>query len=302
MEPITKGSRIRCVDNFNAKNELTLDKEYTVVLKQQHVVYIYTDDGGRGEWYAETRFTQQPKNNTMANEQAAVTPAPIVSNDQLNATLAVSNTDIVTMMVVKNRKLLTEKLAKIQEKWACLVTEQADEIVAILEAELAKTRFKEMCDAYLVFAEIALNEKKLLLHTRGISPTQVECFVRDHYQYADQSMAQKRGHYYNQKADPIEGKIKYEVWNICLELVGDSDEANDKIDSRLQNQEVPIRITAIIDERPEMREMGKEVQRITLLLRNENSLKEEMVANITEQAILNSPMLSSLTGNIKMIE
>lgn len=233
--------------------------------------------------------TSKKNNLVVLNEEAA--------NDQLNATINVSNTDLVTMLVVKNRKILSQKRAETSDALDKIFAKQAAELQSKMRKIVDKAKLTEIADAYLAFMKLINPKLPLKYVFQGIHEDEVPNIVAQHYYYQNQGVSRYRG------GAATDGYIYVRHSYVALRITTGDEEKDDCISWADSGEpQLPCKINVKIPESKEALELYKELNRIDNLLKNEKALKEEIIANLTEQTVMNSSMLTKLTSGIKMIE
>lgn len=234
--------------------------------------------------------TSKKNNLVVLNEEAA--------NDRLNATINVSNTDLVTMLVVKNRKILQDKRTEISAALDVIFAQQAAVLKSKVDKLVDKAKLIPIADAYLAFVQLLNPKMKLSYEFQGISEKHILDIVVQHYYYKNQNGSSRY-----RSSGPSDDHIYIRNNSIRLSVTtGDENKDEHLYWAEGGEPYLPCKINVKMAESKEVIELYKELNRIDNLLKNEKALKEEIIANLTEQTVMNSSMLTKLTSGIKMIE
>lgn len=194
---------------------------------------------------------------------------------------SISNTDVITMLVVKNRENLEKQKAELfiektelDEKLANSMKQQWDKIV--------KNANKDILDAYEKLIRLLNPKLKFKISLNEPDFRWISCNYRG--------------------KDEIVYKIEF--LDYFPDFEGDWQEEekflniNGDGDSSLY---LPINKTIKVKNNPRIDEICKKIDEINNLLKNEDKLKEKLIAQVTENAIQNLPELKELTMNIPML-
>ena len=221
--------------------------------------------------------------------------------NKLTANFSVSNTDVITMLVVKNREILQKQREDIVVKYQTIVTKQVEAAVDKWNKFIEKKKnHLEIIDAYTHLLNLLNPKAKFTVEPTGDIKQMISGRVYEYYR--------GRGYYtkpnelgeciiqidnldYSPKFEETEEGDKYQDNFHC---VSSGDGRNDGI-----NISIKFKYTFKISE--EALNHVKKMEEIDGLLRNESVLKEKLIARVTENAIKTMPELSGLVEGIELL-
>lgn len=192
--------------------------------------------------------------------------------------LTISNTDVITMLVVKNREKLNEELNEVTAKMLVMEEEMSKKVRALYQKQLKKINPK-IIEAYEALLK-ALNPK---------IPFTLQ--IGDKYEYIDFNNGIYRG--------CIEHNCHYEF--IYPVVTKEEQEDNFIFGGDSDSLNIPVKINFKYNLPKEYIDLSIKRDKIKNLLKNENNLKEKLIAQVTENALQNMPELSYLTTDIQLI-
>lgn len=189
----------------------------------------------------------------------------------MQTTFNVSNTDVITMLVVKQEKILTERRLELITKLATEIDNFNKEIKKRYESQLAKIN-NIAIESYKNLIQLRNPKKKFTVQIGQIP----EYFKNNWY---------------------VKNKFEYSTDFIYLDAdFGDYEDFHciTEGENRLF---IPCKIKISLEIPSNLLEYEKQLNEIDNLLRNKEELKNQMVAKLTEQAIKNIPELNMLVQN-----
>lgn len=226
----------------------------------------------------------------------------VTYDDKVSAVLNVSNTDIVTMMMVKNRKHLNEKLINVAKEYAVKLDQQATILhKKVLDAYNKNKKAKDMITALTTVVSLMNPKKQVFVQVNGLTLDSVRNVLAGNYGY--------RG--YGGRVSPQADSKGNRVVLFILDSPEvrfydkdpDIDQNAEELDAPWQDDifvELNLKVSIPYD--PTMETLSNEINRIKDIMQNENKLRDEVVANITEQALEQSDLLKNITSNLKLID
>jgi len=220
---------------------------------------------------------------------------------KLNASFSVSNTDVITMLVVKNREVLNEQkksLIEQREKFALSVVKTAkDKWKKFFDKEVKDNKAIE---AYHNLLKILNPKAKFNL---GFTNNE------QNIEYHVYSSFGVSSYYYNTKNE--KGEFIYSIND--LEVYPEFEDGDEGYktqenfhyvssgDGGGQGIYIPSRFIFKYNVPTEVVEINKKLAEIQNLLSNEIVLKEKLIAQVTENAIKQIPELSILVSGIETL-
>ena len=204
----------------------------------------------------------------------------------MNTRFRIINTDVITMLVVKNREHLENRRSiLIKERNAIIdnisnyFKKEIEKVVKTYENSPVLTHYKGLLTA--------LNPKVKF----KISCSQLESdyfyFIENNSKKEFMEMTFNRLDFYPDFEGSYEQEDKFKS-------------INSDYDSSL---ELPVKKKVIKYKRnEELVKINKELDEISVLLKNEEKLKEKLIAQVTENAIKNLPEMSQLVENIPLLQ
>ena len=227
-----------------------------------------------------------------------------MESGKLNASFTVSNTDVITMLVVKNREFLQKE----QEVLVKRRNEMADKVI-----EAAKEKWQKFLDKSVKNNKIIDSYKNLLtlLNPKINFEFTISENVPQNLEYSINSAfgcyRNNHGHYI-QKNDKSECVLKQEELYVSVKFPETDEGYRDEerfvflsTSDGGDGMSIPVKFQFTFKIPKEIEEINKKLNDIENLLKNENSLKEKLVAQVTEKAIKQIPELSSLVGNVELL-
>lgn len=221
---------------------------------------------------------------------------------KLNASFSVSNTDVITMLVVKNREALNEQKKSL--------IEQREEL-SLSVVKTAKDKWKKFFDkevkdnkaieAYHNLLKI-LNPKAKFNLGFTKNEEQIEYHVYSsfgHSNYYYNNRENEKGEFiysingldvYPEFEDGDEGYKTQENFHYVSSGDGDGEGIS-----------IPLKFVFKYNVPKEVKEINRKLAEIQNLLSNESVLKEKLIAQVTENAIKQIPELSVLVNGIETL-
>lgn len=216
---------------------------------------------------------------------------------QVNAQLTISNTDIVTMMVVKNRKLLQERQLVIDSEIEAEVAKEVEVFKAAVQKELDKGELDELVEAYRAFLCVANKDKTLQITL--CSPSNNREYIRNLY-YNEAQYNSASYSYGGMECKVVNRKrINTTFFFLGTEVRNKSGKPPQYVAAAYG---LPCNIKMSVPFNTTLSDLIKEKYKIENLLRNEKTLKEQVIANLTEKALLSSPLLKQLTVDVGLLD
>lgn len=216
----------------------------------------------------------------MADEVKVVTP----KDNGVRSTISISNTDLVTTMVVKLMKKLKSDLALAHEKRIGLEKELYDAPTK-KAIDLAKETVEK--DENLVAW------KSLLKKLNPKTDFEINLREDDISRYVSRAIDSLRVN---------EGEVKFEVVSLSFNFDDKNDRRsapyfyNVKIGD-LRNNEFPVDISFKMNiNKTELNNVLKEISQIEDKIRNKQAIQDEATAKITEASLANNPELAFLAN------
>lgn len=198
----------------------------------------------------------------------------------MQTTFSVSNTDVITMLVVKQRKVLQDKEAQLIKQYLELRVKFNEKFKVLYNKRLEKVN-KDVISSFEILMK-ALNPKLKFTIQVGEDDMYLDTRYR----------GDKDTYTYNQDFLSI-----YAIFNeededriVCFNNSGDT------------HIEIPFKINIKMVIPQELIELDKELIEIRSLLDNETSLKEQMIAKVTENAIKNLPEMQTLVNGVELLQ
>lgn len=218
---------------------------------------------------------------------------------QVNTNLTISNTDIVTMMMVKNRKFLQDKLVEISKNIDTRVNLQVGLLNKKILAEAKKDSLVKIAEAYINFIRVANSNPSIQYRIGSSSDFDLIQLIRGIYRGVAQGCTNPTYGSTGLNAQLRKEQIQVNMSWIHISLTGTKKNTH-YLGGGYSGLPCKIKITIPAD--TEISELFKEGERIDNLLKNEKSLKEQTIANLTERALMNSPLLKQLTVDAGILE
>lgn len=208
----------------------------------------------------------------------------------METTFTVSNTDVITMLVVEQRELLRKKRSEVLAEYLVRVTQQVDkEYSKLLQSVQKNKQFKESFDALNTLFKTLNPKINFTLEYKERLKNNVEHFVSDLY----------RG-YRVLRDDNV---LAYTDIDITLET--ETEEDGDRLrfpwSNGYEEISLPFKYKTTIKPDDKTLELSNELNRIDELLRNENTLKEKLIASVTKNAIKDIPEMKALVGQVNLL-
>lgn len=188
----------------------------------------------------------------------------------MQTNFTVSNTDVITMLVVKQREQLELKREQLRLEWISIKDSMEKKAIESYNKQLKKLNPK-VVESFTALVSL-LNPKKKF---------EVQIGNNDFYFYPE------RG-------------LEYEAQEVEIQAVFNDD---DNYYSICEENRVyaPCKIKIKIQASERAKELSKQIDKIDSLLKNENKLKDKLIAQATENAIKNLPEIQSLVNTTGLI-
>jgi hypothetical protein len=193
----------------------------------------------------------------------------------------VSNSDIVTMLAVKNRKIIEEKIVGLYKRRA--------ELHDIKVAQFKEAHAKAVASLNPRIVASFLELHQLL--NPGV-PVKVTPHIREYYDL------------YN-RAHAVIDMVTFQV-HIDVEDDDDEYRRHEANFQEINRGELQVHLKRIMVEFPtnvvvEADDVDKELHRLNMLLKDESKLKDELVAQMTAHAITQNAELAGMVDSIKLL-
>jgi len=228
--------------------------------------------------------------------------------NELKTNFSVSNTDVITMLVVKNREKLNEQREEHRLVYADGVEKLFNEInQKWIKYITKKTEGDKTIEAYYSLLKL-LNPKAKFKLDFGIKS------VSDSIRHTVYSVCGGHGYCGENKNGDCEFNIK--SIDVCPEFSqdedGDKEQSNfhyvtsgtqgtDSYSSNYCGLNLDVNFKAKYNVPDAVKEASKKIDEIDKLLKNENALKEKLIAKVTENALKQMPELQSLVMGTDLI-
>lgn len=190
---------------------------------------------------------------------------------------SISNTDVVTMLMVKQTKILEQKRIE------CIIT--TGKILAEINERVIKSFNKKLASVQHILD--AYKDLILLINSNKVPITldlcEPEIYHNSIYRNGEKEFFEANLVHLNFTVKFDEDK--YGDRYLCIEP------ANGFF--------IPFKFSFKEEVSKEYKDLKDEIYRIDQLLRNKEALKEAIIAKTTENAIANMPELKTLTANIE---
>lgn len=214
----------------------------------------------------------------------------------METTFTVSNTDVITMLVVEHREKLQEKLQKLRLQRYTTISTMSNEILVKYFKSVEKNKqINELIDALTKVYQI-LNPKikfKIEIHKEQVSNSIFDLVARAHDSISRYGSDSKIDEFSSDRVNYIftlENEEDEERFTFISDSGGDwSFDFPFKFKHKFKIDQDLVKIT-------------NEINRINELLRNEQEFKEKLIAQVTKQAVMNLPEIQSLTTNVNLLE
>ena len=189
----------------------------------------------------------------------------------MQTNFTVSNTDVITMLVVKQREQLELKREQLRLEWISIKDSMEKKAIESYNKQLKKLNPK-VVESFTTLVSL-LNPKK-----------KFEVGIGNNSFY----------YFYPEKG------LNYETQEVEIQAI-----FNDKDDYYSICEEnriyAPCKIKIKIQASERAKELIKQIDKIDSLLKNENKLKQKLIAQVTENAIKNLPEIQSLVNTTGLI-
>lgn len=207
----------------------------------------------------------------------------------MNTTFTVSNTDVITMLVVEQREFLKNKRQEVLVEYVKRIAEQTEkEYAKVLAAVQKNKQFNDGFSALETLFKVINPKVKFKLQYAERLKDIVSHTISDIY----------RGYRL-----PNERSLEFSDIDIVLETETEEDEERLRFpwENGYEQVSLPFKYKSLIKADEKTTELSNELNRIDELLRNENTLKEKLIANVTKNAIKDIPEMSTLVTNINLL-
>lgn len=204
----------------------------------------------------------------------------------MNTSFSISNTDVITMLVVKNREHLENRRSILIKERNVIIDnisnyfkKEIEKIVKTYENSPVLTHYKGLLTALNPKVKFKISCNELL--------SDYFYFIENNYKKEFEEMTFTSLYFYPDFEDNYaeEDKFKNINANCNSSLYLD---IKKKVIKYKRNEDL-VKICQELDE-------------IANLLKNENKLKEKLIAQVTENAIKNMPEMSQLVENIPLLQ
>lgn len=207
----------------------------------------------------------------------------------METTFNVSNTDVITMLVVEQREVLQKKRNELRIEYVKKIAEQTEKEHSKLLQSLKKNKqFQEGFDALVKLFTILNPKLKLNINYEQRLKDQVFNFITNQYDNFS----------YN-----VDNKLEFNDIDVVIETEDEDDQ--DKLrfpwSNGYEDVFLPFKYKSQVKVDEKTKELSKEINKINDLLRNEASLKEKLIATVTKNAIKELPEMKALVGNINLL-
>jgi len=206
----------------------------------------------------------------------------------METTFTVSNTDVITMLMVEQRELLKNKRTEVFEKYIINLGVQTTEVNEKVLAVVKKNKpFNDGLDALNTLFKV-LNPKL--------------SFKLDYETHVKNQVSNSISNMYHRHFGNDEKTLELSEIYITIDI-------DEKDEERFQfpwsngydEISLPFKYKTALKVNKETKELSEELNRIDDLLRNENALKEKLIASVTKNAIKDLPEMKALVGNVNLL-
>lgn len=188
----------------------------------------------------------------------------------MQTNFTVSNTDVITMLVVKQREQLELKREQLRLEWISIKDSMEKKAIESYNKQLKKLNPK-VVESFTTLVSLLNPKKKFEV---GIGNNSFYFYPEKGLNYETQEVEIQA--IFNDKDD---------YYSICEE-------------NRIY---APCKIKIKIQASERAKELIKQIDKIDSLLKNENKLKQKLIAQVTENAIKNLPEIQSLVNTTELI-
>ena len=204
----------------------------------------------------------------------------------MNTSFSISNTDVITMLVVKNREHLENRRSiLIKERNAIIdnisnyFKKEIEKIVKTYENSSILTHYEALLRA--------LNPKvKFKISCAELTDDYFYLIDREYHKDFIEITINSL-HFYPDFEDNYAEENKFKNINA---------DCNSSLDLDIKKKVIKYK------RNEELVKINKELDEISVLLKNEQKLKEKLIAQVTENAIKNLPEMSQLVENIPLLQ
>jgi len=204
----------------------------------------------------------------------------------MNTNFSISNTDVITMLVVKNRENLENRRSVLIKDRNAII----DSISNYFKKEIEKLVKTYQNNAILTHYEAllkALNPKVKFKISCAELTQDYFYFIYSNYNKDFIEITRNSLEFYPDFEGNYEEEDKFQHLN---------SDCSSSLDLTIKKKVIKYKR----DE--ELVKINKELDEIANLLKNENKLKEKLIAQVTENAIKNMPEMSQLVENIPLLQ
>lgn len=226
-------------------------------------------------------------------------------NQKLTTNFAVSNTDVITMLVVKNREILTQERQKLNQQRVDF-GEKTSEAIKVKFQNFIEKKFKDngIVKNYHELLKGLNPKSKFTLEIGGNESSYIENFVFGQLDLYNSYLSSpkeenepvykvKEIHIYPKFEDSEDGDVEQSEFHFVTSGDGyRGDSYGISVPAKFQSSfKIPSDIKEAIDK----------IRKIDNLLKNENVLKEKLISQVTENAIKQIPELSNMVQGIELL-
>jgi hypothetical protein len=237
----------------------------------------------------------------MANTPQQVVPTESQSSN-VNVNLAVSNTDIVTMLMEEQKTIINKKLEELKCQADELIKGQSDWFFAEMQKQVATSKLEKGKEIFLSLAKLLMPKRGVWIHTCQLTEDAMFNFINSQYMYnrnARHTRTLKPG-----EVELIKYRLSFVRMEVKLHARVDDIEQDEMEDDTAypHEQDFPVKVRIEQARNLDVDHLIMEMDKLRQLIANEQALKDKIVARVTKNAIAGSDLLIKLTGGINLLE
>lgn len=210
----------------------------------------------------------------------------------METTFTVSNTDVITMLMVEQREILKNQREVTYEKYRKEINKQVDEVTNKVISLIKKNKnINEGLDALNVLFKVLNPKIKFTLE-----------YEHDIKRYIENQIYMTYHETYGLNKGDI---IEFDVINIKIDLENEDEDEGRFIfpwGNGYEEISLPFKHKYKYKLDENIKKLSSELTRIDELTRNENTLKEKLIASVTKNAIKDLPEMKALIGGVNLLE
>lgn len=206
----------------------------------------------------------------------------------METTFTVSNTDVITMLMVEQRELLKNRRTEVFGKYIVNLGVQTNELTEKVLSVVKKNKpFNDGLEALNTLFKV-LNPKLT--------------FKLDYEKHIKNQVSNSVSNMYHRYYSDDEKTFEFTEIYITIEIdEKDEDRFQFPWSNGYDEISLPFKYKSALKVNKETKELSEELNRIDDLLKNENALKEKLIASVTKNAIKDLPEMKALVGNVNLL-